>query len=668
MTKAAGRPGEENARIHAGAGGAARNGARWGLLVGVLFPFIDTLAISSLHEGSRDLSELADLAAASMVLSLPFFICVCAGCGLAFWTLGRRLPRACDLAVDLAFVVAAPFALVYGATERLEPAGEQMDALAGAFGRLLMILAAIGLISGVAGGLVVLRGIKGLRAKRLVPAACALALWILALAWILAPNRPPKTLVQAPSSGAARPNVLLIVLDAVRADHMSCYGYERKTTSHIDAFASASRVYRNVLSPGSWTGPSHASLFTGLPASAHGFSWLHLYLDGRFRTLAEQLEAVGYQTVCLSSNPHISVETGLARGFSFHRNFYEKRLRPTLVDLFRRYGYLPSFLSFPAARAMNRALYRWFDKEYQPDKPFFAFLNYIEPHQPYEPASTRLRWTSEGARRRWKPGKQYEAIFRHMLSRQDALSSREISELESLYDEEIACVDEQVGELLGFLEARRLGDRTFVAITSDHGEHFGEQHMMEHEYSVYEPLVRVPLIVKYDDRFPPGDDETLVQSHDLYPTILELAGAEWRREKAHNCQSLLDSRGDAPRAAIAEYLGPFLYALADLNTKMPQVDLSSFLQSIRAVQLGDLKLIRWSGGRRELYDLSADPREREDLAQNKENAETARNLERVLDEWLGSFDHYEAPVLTTGSLRQIPQGHLDALRGLGYIR
>lgn len=128
------------------------------------------------------------------------------------------------------------------------------------------------------------------------------------------------------------------------------------------------------------------------------------------------------------------------------------------------------------------------------------------------------------------------------------------------------------------------------------------------------------------------------------------------------------ARAGAARAAVAEYLAPFLHAPADLNAKTPQVELSSFLQSIRAVQLGDLRLIRWFGGRRDLYDLSADPREREDLAQEKENEETVRNLERVLDEWLGSFDHYEDPVLTTGSLRQIPQGHRDALRGLGRIR
>ena len=108
-----------------------------------------------------------------------------------------------------------------------------------------------------------------------------------------------------------QPNVVFIVLDTVRADHLSCYGYRRETTPNIDAFAAGSRVYKNALSPSCWTLPSHASFFTGLSCSAHGTSTVHRALDPRFETLAEQLQANGYQTVGLASNGILSRQLGV---------------------------------------------------------------------------------------------------------------------------------------------------------------------------------------------------------------------------------------------------------------------------------------------------------------------------------------------------------------------
>ena len=112
-----------------------------------------------------------------------------------------------------------------------------------------------------------------------------------------------------------QPNVVLIVMDTVRADHLSCYGYHRETTPNIDAFAAGSRLYRNTLSPSCWTLPSHASLFTGLSCSAHGTKMLHTTLDPRFETLAGQLDANGYQTVGLTSNGVLSPRLGFRPGF-----------------------------------------------------------------------------------------------------------------------------------------------------------------------------------------------------------------------------------------------------------------------------------------------------------------------------------------------------------------
>ncbi|KPJ52343.1 MAG: hypothetical protein AMS16_06485 [Planctomycetes bacterium DG_58] len=505
--------------------------------------------------------------------------------------------------------------------------------------------------------------------RRKRPAAAAafiilVVLWGTSAGWTVLAELTPALPTGILPSKPGHPNVLLIVLDTVRADHMSCYGYHRRTTPRVDAFAAKARVYKDVLSPSCWTLPSHASFFTGLPVSAHGVTWTHQALDRQFDTLAEQLQGAGYQTVGLSSNPILTASRFFDQGFELYEVAGPRSTRTLSARLVARIVKPVAWRG--SAPQMHRRLGRWFRSDYTPDKPFFIFLNYIEPHQPYLPASHLLEWSTPELVDKWEKVNQGDALFQYTLTGLDTLSSTDIEELAALYDEEIAYVDRHVGELLDFLRTNGLDKNTLVIITSDHGEHFGEHHMMDHQYSLYEPLVRVPLIVKWDDRLPPGEDETPVQSHDLYPTVLEAARIDWKKTSAHNCESLLRKSGGVARRGFAEYLAPLLCFITENSNRYPRLDFGRFLRQLRAVQLGSMKLIRYSDGSVELFDLARDPIELRDLSSDR--PAVVMKLQQTLDRWLQSFQHYEPLVPTPEALEKLSPEELDAMRGLGYLR
>jgi arylsulfatase A-like enzyme len=434
-------------------------------------------------------------------------------------------------------------------------------------------------------------------------------------------------------------------MDTVRADHLSCYGYHRDTTPNIDAFAKDARLYQNVLASSSWTLPTHASMFTGLSAREHGVNWQHRFLDERFPTLAERLTGQGYQTIGLTSNPIVSSELGFSRGFGSFDAFH--------------YGAIP----------MHSKLAHWFTRQYDPQKPFFLFMNYIEAHSPYQPSPDAIRFASREVWKRWLEVRQFKFLHDYTMTGRDSLSSHDIAELESLYDDELAYVDARIGEFLAFLKSSGLDDNTVVIITADHGELFGEHHCMGHDYALYEPLVRVPLIARCPQRLAPGVEEKLIQSHDVYPTILEMANVAWDPTPGGTCRSLLRPLSD-DRIGISEYNQPMLSILNNYVEAHPNIDFSRFLRPLSAIQRGNMKLIRRLQEDPivecdcELYDLAADPLERQDLVE--ERPDLACELSDLLDSWGRCCKAYVAD--PHSQRRQaMPPSVSVAMRGLGYI-
>lgn len=318
----------------------------------------------------------------------------------------------------------------------------------------------------------------------------------------------------------AAPNVLLIILDTVRAASLSLYGYERQTTPNIDAFARRGVVFDWAISASPWTLPSHASMFTGQYAGrlSAGFTQA---LDTSEPTLAELFRARGYETVGFIANQHYTAwDSGLERGFlryfDYPRTFVQM-LKSSWFgqtamanELYRNQGKndiiraLKNFhmevLPKPEgdANTATELTDQVLDWEAQRQaRPFFAFLNYYDAHGPYRPT------------RQWR-----QKFTRSPKSR-------------DLYESEIAYIDDEVGRLLRTLESRGSLRNTVVIITADHGEQFGEHKLFGHGNSVYLPLLHVPLVVVEPDRVPAGIRiGRTVSLRDLAPTIAALSGLD----------------------------------------------------------------------------------------------------------------------------------------------
>ncbi|MEJ2008219.1 MAG: sulfatase [Acidobacteriota bacterium] len=295
--------------------------------------------------------------------------------------------------------------------------------------------------------------------------------------------------------GALRgsPNIVFIVLDTVRADHLSSYGYSRPTTPNIDKLARQGVLFENAIAPTSWTLASHASMFTGLLPHQHGADWW-LPLPPGPRTLAEVLRSHGYQTAGFVANfDYCQKGWGIARGFGIYRDDSEslrRNLAATLVGTaliqplyqhFFRFDYLER----QDARDINRDVFRWFRR--QPRRPFFLFINYFDTHVPYltqPPYNHRFGKVSDKL-----VHKLFDALQGPDPPR--GLTPADRASLIAGYDNCLAFLDAQVGRLIDVLRESPEGKKTIVIVTSDHGEEFGEQGFYSHGYNLYREALHV---------------------------------------------------------------------------------------------------------------------------------------------------------------------------------
>jgi arylsulfatase A-like enzyme len=639
--------------------GALAAGACIGTLAGLAISLLEPLCALRAAGIAPEAGVSAPLLAASVVLLLPPFVMAGMGVGALLLLLRRASRRACRAGAILAAAACAAGLNAYARALPQGPLGTRTGLLLAA-----LAAAAAGL------GYVACRPLAARIARRpfrtlsAVPLGLGLVVWGVALVAANRCGRPRDLPHSVHPSAAGRPNIILVVLDVFRADHMSCYGYGRGTTPNVDALGADARLYENVLSPGYWTLPVHASLFTGLPVSAHGCTAANLFLDAGFDTLAELLGDAGYQTVGLSSNRVLSATRGFGQGFDVYWTPHppDARMATAAGKLSARLGL---WLEPPLAEAMHGRLGEWLVRRYDPAAPFFLFLNYVEAHCPYEPPADRLQWTTPEVAARWKAVNQEKRLYEHAFG-VNRLSAGEMAELTALYDGELAYVDAKLGELLHFLKANGLYDNTLIIVTSDHGEQFGEHGLALHGFSLYEPLVRVPLIVRWPAHFPVGREPELVQNHDVFPTILEAAGVAWEPGPAQNCRSLTGLQPGSRRTAISEFGAPFDTVVLGFMEDYPTRDFGRFTRRMRAVQSGNLKLIRSSNGQCELYDLLSDPLETVDISRDR--PEAVRRLSMELKGWVSSFPHWEGTAKAPYTDEEDARRDLEALRALGYVQ
>ncbi|MFQ5491872.1 MAG: sulfatase [Phycisphaerae bacterium] len=418
------------------------------------------------------------------------------------------------------------------------------------------------------------------------------------------PDEPPA----AATTPDPLPNVVLITLESLRADHVHALGYDKPTTPHLDALANEGTVFSQAYSVTSWTLPSHASLFTGLYPGAHRVVSPRHRLHDDHDTLAELMARHGYQTAGIVSGPF------LRKTFNLHQGF-------------EHYDETPA--SFANAQAhdditnsqMETAIDQFLTQQREPDRPFFLFAYFWDPHYDYiPPPPYDAAFVPPGA----------DPIDLTHYETTDTInpdiSAAQLDYVVSQYDGEIACTDACLGRLWQRLKALDLWDNTVIMVTADHGEEFFEHGQKGHQHNLHVESLHVPLIVK--PAGPAGaatHDDRLVSLVDVLPTL-----AQWcdlpLEHRLHG-RSLLGPPRMAEHPIFFELTSSWAIRTSD-PTSGP-IDLS---ENWAALRRGRYKyIIRDLPAARLLYDVANDPRETRPL--NLDQADAARDLAALLVEF-----------------------------------
>ncbi|NUQ83852.1 MAG: sulfatase [Anaerolineales bacterium] len=330
-----------------------------------------------------------------------------------------------------------------------------------------------------------------------------------------------------PEANADAPNVIVIVVDTLRADHLSSYGYDRDTSPFMDSLAAEGVRFENAISPSSWTQPVHASMLTG--RYTYETQAETQPLDDTYPTIGEVMQASGYRTGGFSANTlFFTRRQGHGRGFMHFEDNYQ-----SVPDAFFNsslYGYIFDFyglrkvLNYEGvptrvlASDINRSVLDWIDRD--TNKPFFVFMNYFDVHDPYTPPEPyRSKYASVP-----NPGGLVNGFMERYAP---SLTPEQIRSEIDAYDGSISYVDDQIKNLFGELETRSLLENTIVIVLSDHGESFGEHGLLQHSASLYLDEIHVPLIVWNPAYIPAGKTiDAPVSLTSLPSTILSLVNAK----------------------------------------------------------------------------------------------------------------------------------------------
>lgn len=423
---------------------------------------------------------------------------------------------------------------------------------------------------------------------------------------------PERSMLAHDPAPAGAPNVILLILDTVRAFNIGAYGYDRPTTPNIDALAQRGVLFEQAYASAPWTLPSHASMFTGrLP---HEMSAdMTAPLDDEWPTIAEEMQKRGYLTAGFVANLNYCLwVSGLGRGFGHYEDFH---VSPILIAhhsaIFRVAGPQRMLvrligeprLIFKDADQVNREFLNW--QSTTKGRPYFAFLNYFDAHRPYLPPPPYDRKFSASRAERFR------------VTRRGAkanLPPEAKTVLVNAYDEALVYLDDRIGRLVREIESRDSLRKTIIIITSDHGEQFGEHGLFYHANSLYAQLLRVPLLVVNGDRAAAGRRIPVpVSLRDLAPTVLDLSGSGTTGPFPGNTLSRYWSSDTAARLdapPIAAELSPKAQLIADFAPKWRGmrsviVDGRHYIVNGRNSRTGKTA--------EELYDIASDSLEERNL-------------------------------------------------------
>jgi choline-sulfatase len=373
---------------------------------------------------------------------------------------------------------------------------------------------------------------------------------------------------------ASRPRgVILLVMDTARADVFSPFNNRSRVhTPAFDRLAGRSAVFTNAYASENWTKPSVASILSGLYPSSHGAKREPDVLSRDVALLPELLQQRGFATAAFIANGYCSDKFGFRRGWATYRNYIRENR--------------PSQAEHVFADALE-----WLDRHR--DRPFFLYLQTIDPHVTYSPPPQHLRAYHpepyDGPLGSTLDGYEQAAISQGKRP----ASAADLRWIRALYDAEISYHDEQFGRFVDALSGSRVLDETLMIVTNDHGEEIADHGRHGHGHTLYQELIRSPLLIRYPPRFKAGQVDVIVEAVDLLPTILETMG--------------FPPRPDLDGVSL-------LPTLAGRPPSVPAYAMSEFLDDQRAVLVGRWKLLAGATGWRKLFDLQDDPQERNDLA------------------------------------------------------
>ncbi len=486
-----------------------------------------------------------------------------------------------------------------------------------------------------------------------------------------------------------QPNILLIVLDATRADSCSCYNSVLPTTPALDTLAEEGLLFRQAFSCAPWTLPAMAAIFTGLYPTQTGIEARRV-LAPAFPTLAARLKAQGYATFAISKNNWFGSEFGLVQGFDvFHKLWQLLQTETDLTAVSLAQAYPGQNLLSSAAKAALRGnwfknavnllsrrikifqgtdygardtlrpVQRWISAQ---SGPWFALVHYLEAHLEYKPPVSWARQFTDDwpLARKLLAKDQVRLCYRHITGAQ-RLTPEELRVWRQLYTAEVAYQDHALGQLLRWLRETRRYDDTLIIAVADHGESLGEHGLLNHLYGVYDPLIHVPLVIRG-----PGVERgksvgSLVQTNDIFGTVLTVAGVPL----PEHARNLLDA-GATRRYVVAEY-GPPQVPHRDLLARfsLQASDFAPFIRSLVAVRTEQHKLIIGSDGAVEFYDLVHDP---EELVNQAATApETLAELQGMLAEWRAAVGLASAPQLAGVHPPIVTPEVAARLKALGYL-
>lgn len=423
-----------------------------------------------------------------------------------------------------------------------------------------------------------------------------------------------------------QPNILLISIDTLRADHLGCYGYHRNTTPHLDQLSKNSYQFINTFSQAPWTLPSMSSIHTGLYPSEHGANAPKISLSPKKTTIAEILKNCFYKTIAISSHIYVSDRYGFSQGFDIFNEKFS-----TLQK-----SYSSHLIADQTIDYLNK---------FQ-DERFFLWVHFFDPHYVYlEHESFKFSNNYQG---NLKPGTKIDDL----REIRNQLSSEDIQYLVDLYDSEIAFTDHHIGRILDFIHSsKKLSSDTLIVIVSDHGEEFMERDWLGHTNSLYNEQIRVPLIIHLPNQNNNFKITQPVETRQILPTILQLTHNDYK------IQTLFDNNS---LPILDNHQNPSLFSEVDFPKKGEKE------AHLRALIENDHKLIlNLSDGNFSLYQWTQDSQEIHNLMEKSQTL--AQQLKEHLNQILKElFLIYKLKNIESKELN-LSEEESSKLKSLGYL-